>query len=406
MGLSGSGKSTLVRCLTRLIEPTAGTVRHRRRRRHRRRPRRSCSTSGATRCRMVFQHFGLLPHRTLVDNVAFGLEVRGVDKPQRRATAEAMLELVGLGGHGRPTSRDQLSGGQQQRVGLARALATDPDDPAVRRAVLGARPADPPRHAGRGHPPPPRGQQDDGVHHPRPVRGAAPRRPDRDHARRPVRPGRHARRRSSPQPADDYVRNFVRDVPRSPRRAGRVDHDAAVERRRRSPATVAARHEGPRRRARLVASDLPVAVVDDDGAVGRRRRPGRRAGGDRRRGAVEPVTHDGGRRSPATPALTSAPTAMPTSVAHGRSIVARRGVGRDRRHRRSWQRRPDVARQSTSSRGSTMSTTGSVQQPRRPLAVHQRLQPDRRRARGGRRRRARGSCEQLRWPGVLALTCG
>ncbi|MGZ7036115.1 MAG: ATP-binding cassette domain-containing protein, partial [Ilumatobacteraceae bacterium] len=75
---------------------------------------------------MVFQHFGLLPHRTLTDNVAFGLEVRGVDKVERRRKANETLELVGLSEMGsyRP---HQLSGGQQQRVGLARALATDPD---------------------------------------------------------------------------------------------------------------------------------------------------------------------------------------------------------------------------------------------------------------------------------------
>ncbi len=125
MGLSGSGKSTLVRCLTRLVEPTTGTVRIG-----------GVDVTSADadalldvrrhRVSMVFQHFGLLPHRSLTDNVAFGLEVRGVDKPQRRAKAEEMLELVGLGGLGsaRP---DQLSGGMQQRVGLARALANNPD---------------------------------------------------------------------------------------------------------------------------------------------------------------------------------------------------------------------------------------------------------------------------------------
>ena len=124
MGLSGSGKSTLVRCLTRLIEPTAGTVRIG-----------DLDVTAADRAQlldlrrhrvsMVFQHFGLLPHRDLVDNVAFGLEVQGVAKDVRRARAETMLELVGLPGLGsaRP---DQLSGGMQQRVGLARALATGP----------------------------------------------------------------------------------------------------------------------------------------------------------------------------------------------------------------------------------------------------------------------------------------
>ncbi len=124
MGLSGSGKSTLVRCLTRLIEPTAGTVRIG--------DLDVTAADGAQlldlrrhRVSMVFQHFGLLPHRDLVDNVAFGLEVQGVAKDVRRARAETMLELVGLPGLGsaRP---DQLSGGMQQRVGLARALATGP----------------------------------------------------------------------------------------------------------------------------------------------------------------------------------------------------------------------------------------------------------------------------------------
>jgi glycine betaine/proline transport system ATP-binding protein len=124
MGLSGSGKSTLVRCLTRLIEPTAGEVvldgedvrtasqaRLRELRRH--------------RFAMVFQHFGLLPHRRVVDNVAYGLEVRGAGKEERRARAMEMIELVGLTGY-ENSYPSQLSGGMQQRVGLARALAVDP----------------------------------------------------------------------------------------------------------------------------------------------------------------------------------------------------------------------------------------------------------------------------------------
>ncbi|MCZ7417050.1 quaternary amine ABC transporter ATP-binding protein [Streptomyces sp. WMMC897] len=125
MGLSGSGKSTLVRCLTRLIEPTSGSLRIdgedvlamdkarlRELRRH--------------RAAMVFQHFGLLPHRTVLDNIAYGLEIQGMGKAERREQANKMLEKVGLTGLGdrRP---GQLSGGQQQRVGLARALATDPE---------------------------------------------------------------------------------------------------------------------------------------------------------------------------------------------------------------------------------------------------------------------------------------
>ncbi len=125
MGLSGSGKSTLVRCLTRLIEPTAGSVvmngedvtaadegRLRElRRRH---------------AAMVFQHFGLLPHRSVRDNISFGLEVRGTGRAERRKRAQDMVDLVGLSGY-ELSYPDQLSGGMQQRVGLARALAGDPD---------------------------------------------------------------------------------------------------------------------------------------------------------------------------------------------------------------------------------------------------------------------------------------
>lgn len=125
MGLSGSGKSTLVRCISRLIEPTAGEVvidgenvigygekelQHLRR----------------TKMSMVFQHFGLLPHRTVLDNVMFGLEIRGEDRDARLRKAMETLEMVGLKGWETNYPRE-LSGGMQQRVGLARAMAVDPE---------------------------------------------------------------------------------------------------------------------------------------------------------------------------------------------------------------------------------------------------------------------------------------
>ena len=125
MGLSGSGKSTLVRLLTRLIEPTHGTVELY----GDEITKMADSALLDTRRRkvsMVFQHFGLLPHRKVVDNVAFGLEVRGEGKGQRRSRAQEMVDLVGLSGY-ENNFPDQLSGGMQQRVGLARALAADPE---------------------------------------------------------------------------------------------------------------------------------------------------------------------------------------------------------------------------------------------------------------------------------------
>ena len=125
MGLSGSGKSTLVRCLTRLIEPTAGTIKM---------GDTDLTAASESQLRdirrkkvsMVFQHFSLLPHRQVIDNVAYGLEVRGMGKKERREIAAGVVDLVGLSGYER-NYPDQLSGGMQQRVGLARALAGDPE---------------------------------------------------------------------------------------------------------------------------------------------------------------------------------------------------------------------------------------------------------------------------------------
>ncbi|MBE2998319.1 betaine/proline/choline family ABC transporter ATP-binding protein [Nocardiopsis sp. HNM0947] len=125
MGLSGSGKSTLIRMLNGLLEPTAGTVevdgvditalskKH-------------LLNLRGEKISMVFQHFALLPHRTVLENAAYGLELRGLPKEERDAKAMQNLEMVGLEGweHKFP---HQLSGGMQQRVGLARALAADTD---------------------------------------------------------------------------------------------------------------------------------------------------------------------------------------------------------------------------------------------------------------------------------------
>jgi glycine betaine/proline transport system ATP-binding protein len=124
MGLSGCGKSTLIRTLIRLIEPTAGKIRIAGR-----------DVMGASHSEllqlrrhsvsMVFQHFGLLAHRRVIDNVAFGLEVQGVPKAQRLSRAREMLGLVGLEEYEQQFP-DQLSGGMQQRVGVARAFAVNP----------------------------------------------------------------------------------------------------------------------------------------------------------------------------------------------------------------------------------------------------------------------------------------
>ena len=125
MGLSGSGKSTLLRCMSKLIDPTKGKVFFQGKsltdlsqkelieiRRH--------------KMGMVFQHFALLPHRSVIQNVAFPLEVQGIDRETREKRASKVIKLVGLAGREKYYPRE-LSGGQQQRVGLARSLAVEPE---------------------------------------------------------------------------------------------------------------------------------------------------------------------------------------------------------------------------------------------------------------------------------------
>ncbi len=125
MGLSGSGKSTLIRCLNRLIEPTSGHIEI---------DGEDLLAANAAQLRdlrrrklaMVFQHFALLPHRTVGQNTEYGLKIRGVDRQTRREKALTALEQVGLR-EWADSMPQQLSGGMQQRVGLARALAADPE---------------------------------------------------------------------------------------------------------------------------------------------------------------------------------------------------------------------------------------------------------------------------------------
>jgi glycine betaine/proline transport system ATP-binding protein len=144
MGLSGSGKSTIVRHVNRLIEPTAGQILVGDEDLARKSDR-GLKRLRAERIGMVFQNVALLPHRTVRENVALSLELRGIDKRTRFAAAEAKLELVHLAGWG-DRYPDELSGGMQQRVGLARALAADPEillldepfsalDPLIRREL-------------------------------------------------------------------------------------------------------------------------------------------------------------------------------------------------------------------------------------------------------------------------------
>jgi glycine betaine/proline transport system ATP-binding protein len=264
MGLSGSGKSTLVRTLIRLIEPTAGRVEI---------DGRDITSASQTELRelrrhtssMVFQHFGLLAHRRVIDNVAFGLEIQGVSKAERLRRAEEVLTLVGLDDVGN-SFPDQLSGGMQQRVGLARAFAVDPKvmlydepfsalDPLIRRdmqdEVI-------------------RLQHETGktmvfITHDLPE---ALRLGDRIAIMRDgaiVQLGTPEELVGSP--ADDYVANFVRDIPRS--------HVLTLRWIMRDPAP--GDGDGPRLDVRttvrnavplIVQSERPVCAVEDGRVVG------------------------------------------------------------------------------------------------------------------------------------------
>jgi glycine betaine/proline transport system ATP-binding protein len=264
MGLSGSGKSTLVRTIIRLIEPTAGEIEIDGRnvcaasQQELRELRRHTSS-------MVFQHFGLLAHRRVVDNVAFGLEIQGVPKPERQARAERVLKLVGLEDSANQFP-DQLSGGMQQRVGLARAFAVDPKvmlydepfsalDPLIRRdmqdEVI-------------------RLQHETGktmvfITHDLPE---ALRLGDRIAI---MRDGKIVQLGTPEElvgsPADEYVENFVRDIPRShvltlrwimrPPETGEEDGPAL-------PVTTTVRDAVPT----IAASEKPVRAVENGEVVG------------------------------------------------------------------------------------------------------------------------------------------
>jgi len=125
MGLSGSGKSTLIRCINRLIEPTDGEI-YINGENILTMDNKKLTLLRRNKLSMVFQSFALLPHKNIIDNVAFGLELQSVKKEERKRRAKEMLDIVGLGGYA-DSMPSELSGGMQQRVGLARALCTAPE---------------------------------------------------------------------------------------------------------------------------------------------------------------------------------------------------------------------------------------------------------------------------------------
>ncbi|MET7798761.1 quaternary amine ABC transporter ATP-binding protein [Streptomyces decoyicus] len=255
MGLSGSGKSTLVRCLTRLIEPTSGDL-EMDGEDVRAMDRNALRELRRRRAAMVFQHFGLLPHRTVADNVAYGLEIQGMGKAERREKANEMVDKVGLAGMEKRRP-GQLSGGQQQRVGLARALAVDPEvllfdepfsalDPLIRRDMQ--------EEVVRLH-------REEGrtmvfITH---DLAEALRIGDRIAL---MRDGEIVQLGTPEEivgsPADDYVRDFVRDVPRE---------QVLTVRRAMRPAEAGEAGEGPALGPDTLISDAIEAVVRSGGAV-------------------------------------------------------------------------------------------------------------------------------------------
>ena len=263
MGLSGSGKSTLLRCVNGLNKATRGEVlvddpggpvdvt--------------SCDAATLRRLRtqriaMVFQQFALLPWRTVAENVGFGLELRGMAKPERDKVVAEKLKLVNLD-QWKDKHAHELSGGMQQRVGLARAFATDADILLDGRAVLRARPADPQPPAGRAARAPAFPEEDHHLRQPRPRRGDEARHPHRDHGERPDRAVR---------PAGGYRPQPIKQLRRRLRRA----HEP-VERAARGLADDAGRRGRTPRRADPARPRPPGG--DDP------RPDGRAHGGDRRR---------------------------------------------------------------------------------------------------------------------------
>ncbi len=264
MGLSGSGKSTLIRAITRLNDPTSGQILFDGK------DLLKASESELIELRrhkmgMVFQHFGLLPHRTILANVAFPLEVRGASRDERESRAREMLKLVGLEGREAYFPRE-LSGGQQQRVGIARSLAVGPDmwfldepfsalDPLIRREM-----------------------QDEFLRLQRLLKKTivfithdfdeAVRLGDRIGI---MKNGRLVQLATPEEmvtnPADDYVREFTKDAPR-----GRIVSVGAIASRKIVTANgeaIPASTKIGEAAARVLTSDTPLAVIDEGGqAIG------------------------------------------------------------------------------------------------------------------------------------------